>query len=138
MHKGICIYTKVNYWLKAAIKSPFTFAVIKLQTFLLSNLFLKTNLYLNICRSKEWVVLSRREDLLKKDAGYLYKNCRICTKHFEDVMFSNPQKNRLNPQAKPTLFNIPNPPAKIGVKRRAIEKSATSHNKGKFKNLWPL
>ena len=97
-----------------------------------SHTFLKTNLYLIICRSKEWVVLSRREDLLKKDVEYLYKNCRICAEHFEDMMFSNPLKNRLNPQAKPTLFNIPNPPARIGVKRRAIEKSATSHNKGKL------
>lgn len=106
---------------------PLTFTVIKLQTSLLS-----------ICRSKEWVVLSRREDLLKKDAEYLYKNCRICAEHFEDMMFSNPLRNRLNPQAKPTLFNIPNPPAKIGVKRRATEKSVTSHSKGKLKNHWLL
>ena len=50
-------------------------------------------------------------------------------------MFSNPLKNRLNPQTKPTLFNIPNPPARIRVKRRAIENKATSHNKGNVKYI---
>ena len=33
-------------------------------------------------RSKRWVINSRREDLLKKDCGYLYNNCRMCAKHF--------------------------------------------------------
>ena len=98
---------------------------------------MKTNHHLIICRSKEWVVLSRREDLLKKDAQYLHKNCKICAEHFEDVMFSNPLKNRLNPQAKPTFFNIPNPPATIGVKQRAIEKRATSHKKLNLKITGP-
>ena len=67
-------------------------------------------------------MLCRREDLDKKDAEYLYKNLRICAEHFEDIMLSKDLKNHLNPEAKPILFNIPNPPATVGMKRRAIEK----------------
>ena len=38
-------------------------------------------------------------------------------------MFLNFQKNRLKPDAKPTLFDIPNPPAKIGSKRRKLQRT---------------
>ena len=69
------------------------------------------------------MVLCRRNDLLNKAPEYLYKNCRLCTDHFQDCMFSNNLKNRLNHEAKPTLFNIPNPPAQVGQKRRLIKKS---------------
>jgi hypothetical protein len=93
---------------------------------------LTEKLYFGIFRSKEWVVLCRREDFAKKDAEYLYKNVRICAQHFEDIMFSNDLKNRLNPEAKPTLFNIPNPPPTVGVKRRAIERKTVSHSQGSF------
>ena len=75
----------------------------------------------------------RCKNLEKNDAKYLYKNLRICAEHFEDIMFSNHLKNRLNPQAKPTLFNIPNPPATVGIKRRAIEKKTVPHSQGNFK-----
>ena len=78
------------------------------------------------------MVLCRREDLGKKDAKYLYKNLRICGEHFEDIMFSNDLKNHLNPEAKPTLFNIPNPPTTVGMKRRAIEKKTVPHSQGNF------
>ncbi|XP_046841845.1 52 kDa repressor of the inhibitor of the protein kinase-like isoform X2 [Xenia sp. Carnegie-2017] len=73
-------------------------------------------------RSKEWVNNCRREDLLGKSAEYLYKNCKLCADHFEDCMFTSMEKKRLNPQSKPTLFKIPNPPPQIGKKRRAIER----------------
>ncbi len=63
---------------------------------------LTEKLYFGIFRSKEWVVLCRREDFAKKDTEYLYKNVRICAEHFEDIMFSNDLKNRLKPDAKPT------------------------------------
>ena len=89
-------------------------------------------MYFGVFRSKEWVVLCRCEDLDKKDAEYLYKNLRICAEHFEDIMFSNDFKNRLNPEAKPTLFNIPKPSATVGMKRRAIEKKTVPHSQGNF------
>ena len=85
-----------------------------------------------ISRSKEWVVLCRRKDLMNKEAEYLYKNCRMCAEHFEDVMFANDLKNRLQPQAKPTLFNIPNAPPTVGSERSAIQKVAEYHCKGKM------
>lgn len=40
-------------------------------------------------------------------------------------MFLNFQKNRLKPDAKPTLFDIPNPPAKVGSKRRKLQRTDT-------------
>ena len=54
---------------------------------------------------------------------YLYNNCKLCSKHFEDCIFYNYLRNRLKSDAKPTLFDIPNPPPKIGLKRRAIQKN---------------
>ena len=74
-------------------------------------------------RSKEWVILSHRQDLQRKSSAYLYKNCRICAIHFEDCMFTSPLKNRLNPEAKPTVFEIPNPPPRIGCKRRITQRT---------------
>ena len=53
--------------------------------------------YSYLFRSKEWVVPCRRENFDKKEAEYLYKNLRICAKHFEDIMFSNDLENRHNP-----------------------------------------
>ena len=61
-------------------------------------------------------MLSRREDLLNKSPEYLHNNCKLCAHHFESCMFSNDKGNRLTKCAKPTLFNIPNPPAKVGEK----------------------
>ena len=74
-------------------------------------------------RSKEWVLLSRRQDLMDKTPQYLYNNCKLCSNHFEDCIFYNYLRNRLKSDAKPTLFDIPNPPPKIGLKRRAIQKN---------------
>ena len=36
------------------------------------------------------ILNSRREDLLKRDCGYLYNNCRMCAKHFTESQFMNP------------------------------------------------
>lgn len=71
-----------------------------------------------ISSAKKWTVYSRRADLLKRNAQYLNKNCTICSVHFEDVMFANFWKNRLKPDAVPTLFNIPNPPKAVSLKRK--------------------
>ena len=40
-------------------------------------------------------------------------------------MFTSPLKNRLNPQAKSTIFDIPNPPPTVGQKRRFVERIST-------------
>ncbi|CAB3997363.1 transposable element P transposase isoform X1 [Paramuricea clavata] len=75
-------------------------------------------------RSKEWVVACRREDLLNKTPKYLYANCKLCSEHFEDCMFVNPTiKNRLNDKAKPSIFNVQNPPPSLGCKRRIITRN---------------
>lgn len=68
---------------------------------------------------------------MNKDANYLYKNCRLCTDHFEDMMFANALKNRLKTDAKPTLFSIPNAPPTVGTKRRTIKRVDQSHIQGK-------
>lgn len=47
-------------------------------------------------------------------------------------MFLNFLKNRLKSDAKPTVFNIPNPPPQIGLKRRTIAKTVPSDVEGKY------
>ena len=88
-----------------------------------NNCLKKSQFVIIYCGSKEWVVSCRREDLLNKTTKYLYNNCRLCANHFEDVMFLNFQKNRLKPDAKPTIFDIPNPPAQIGSKRGKLQRT---------------
>ena len=41
---------------------------------------------------------------------------RICCKHFEDSQ-RRPGSNRLKRNAVPTLFDVPNPPKKMDIKR---------------------
>lgn len=55
---------------------------------------------------------------MKKHATYLYNNCRLCSKHFEDVMFTSHLKNRLLDIAEPTIFDIPNPPSETILCKR--------------------
>lgn len=88
--------------------------------------------FTNHPRTNEWVVLCRRQDLLNKTSEYLHKNCKLCADHFEDCMLSNDKKDRLKNDAKPTLFDIPNPPAKVGQKRRVIQKEITIHGQGNY------
>ena len=80
---------------------------------------------MNRYRSKEWVNLCRREDLRDKTPKYLYNNCKLCSTHFEDCMFYNDLRNRLKSDAKPTLFDIPNPPPTVSSKRRRLERGQT-------------
>ena len=81
-------------------------------------------------RAKEWVILTRRQDLLKKKSKYLHQNSKLCSEHFEECMFSNEAKTRLKRDAKPTLFNIPNAPAKVGLKRRRINREPETQFQG--------
>ena len=62
----------------------------------------------------------------------------MCAEHFEDMMFANDLRNRLNPEAKPTLFSVPNPPPTVGTKRRVIEKvpAEAHHSRGKTLNIF--
>ena len=70
-------------------------------------------------RAKKWIQNSRRQDLLTKDKGpeYWSYNIKFCHLHFEEHMFSNPERSRLVFNAVPTLFNVPNPPP-LDARRR--------------------
>ena len=41
-------------------------------------------------------------------------------------MFYNYLRNRLKSDAKPTLFDIPNPPPKVGFKRRPLQRNVAN------------
>ncbi len=65
-----------------------------------------------------WIQYSRRE---KSSAEYCYKNLTLCANHFEDEMFTNPQKkSRLTQNAVPRLFDVPNLP-KVKARRQLIQ-----------------
>ena len=74
--------------------------------------------YCNENRLKKCAINTRRLDLMRKDAawGYLYRNIRLCSEHFENEMFTNNSKKALTTDAAPTLFQIPNPLLQIGQK----------------------
>ncbi|KAK5648218.1 hypothetical protein RI129_003110 [Pyrocoelia pectoralis] len=56
-------------------------------------------------RCKEWLKLCSREDItMSNDVNYCYNNLRVCAKHFENSMFLNDLRNRLQPHAKPMLY----------------------------------
>ena len=74
----------------------------------------------------------------KQSSGSFKETCQIlapklqivlCT-HFEECMFSNTSKSKLQRDAKPTSFNIPNPPARVGSKRKLIERNPITHSQG--------
>ena len=67
-------------------------------------------------RSDRWVQSTRRSDLLNKSPKYLHNNCRICSMHFEPSQILC--TGRLVWNAVPTIFNIPNPPKKVTLKRK--------------------
>ena len=61
-------------------------------------------------RSKIWVINCRRDDLMKKDANYLYNQCRMCDEHFDASQFMDPASKRsLVWDAIPTIFPVRNP-----------------------------
>ncbi|KAL1459549.1 hypothetical protein WDU94_011518 [Cyamophila willieti] len=57
-----------------------------------------------VCR--QWIINSKRFDLLNKEPSYLYTNCIICADHFADSQFTTKAKNRLLDNAVPTKFPI--------------------------------
>ena len=57
---------------------------------------------------------------MNRTPEYLSKNCSICSLHFEQQFlpkFCN-QRRRLSKDAKPTLFDVPNPPPLITATRK--------------------
>ena len=79
---------------------------------LTSSLNIHCNHCLHFARCQIWVQNSRKQDLLNRSPSYLSTNCKLCAEHFESSQFTNPSKNRLNWNAVPTLFSVPNPPQK--------------------------
>ena len=55
-----------------------------------------------ISRAEIWLIACGREDLRKKIDNL--GSYRICAAHFEDKMYLNDLKNRLMPNAVPTIF----------------------------------
>jgi len=82
------------------------------------------------CSCKQWVVRCRREDLLKRDAAYLNRNCFLCASHFEPSQFTNPaMRNRLIWNALPSVFDIRNPPSRLQSLRRQTIRVPRVHNR---------
>lgn len=52
----------------------------------------------------QWIENCGRTDLLAKDISVISKSTFVCSQHFEDHMFLNDLKNRLQPHAIPTIF----------------------------------
>ena len=76
--------------------------------------------FLNLLRCKRWVENCRREDLADKSATHLRESNVLCAIHFEDSQFTSLKKNRIKPlKAVPTLFDVPNPPALLDIKKSA-------------------
>ncbi|EFN90173.1 hypothetical protein EAI_16897, partial [Harpegnathos saltator] len=53
-------------------------------------------------RSKLWVLACGRDDLSLKKCIELCNNYRVCKLHFENKMFLNYEKTRLQPNAVPS------------------------------------
>lgn len=62
---------------------------------------------------------TRRQDLINVSCERLRKSYVLCAEHFENSQFSNRQsQNRLNWNAEPTIFAVPNPPPLRTLKRK--------------------
>ncbi|KAG5878829.1 hypothetical protein JTB14_023952 [Gonioctena quinquepunctata] len=57
----------------------------------------------DVARARTWDVSCGREDLLEK-FGESHIGYRLCQDHFEDKMFTNQHRDRLNYNAVPSLF----------------------------------
>ncbi|GJQ72835.1 hypothetical protein Trydic_g1484 [Trypoxylus dichotomus] len=55
-------------------------------------------------RVLQWIDRCNRPDLLEKNLERIWKSTFVCGKHFENHMFLNDLKNRLQPHAIPSLF----------------------------------
>jgi THAP domain len=66
----------------------------------------------------------RRKDLDGKSSNELNKKFRLCSNHFEETMYyaTNIGGKRLILAAVPTIFDVPNPPARVAMKIKAPAK----------------
>ena len=99
-------------------------------------LFTNDTAFLKHCtfayRCQKWVVNTRREDLLGKETLQLHRNYQLCANHFENNQFMNVvKKNSLVHNAVPTLFDVPNPPPKVTMKRKLPNRTETVEPKRK-------
>ncbi|XP_047104372.1 uncharacterized protein LOC124723226 [Schistocerca piceifrons] len=69
-------------------------------------------------RSKKWLINSRRQVLLQKDFLYFHNNVKFCALHFESNQFMSAEKKTLVWNAVPTLFDVPNKPQLVTMKRK--------------------
>lgn len=126
---NVKIYLKnFNISLKLVVRIIFQINYINLKKVLI---YVYNNYFKLYYRCREWVVALRREDLLGRDI--FYRNYQVCSDHFEAASYSNPNDrdtSRLSCIAKPTLFNIPNPPPVITPKRqRPLDRSLLTSTK---------
>ena len=82
-------------------------------------LYITLNIFICL-RCKKWIINTRREDLLNRNPDDVRKAGGVlCAHHFEANQFMNPQsRNKLMPNALPTMFDVPNPPVKCQMKRK--------------------
>lgn len=91
-------------------------------------------------RCKKWIQNSRRADLKGKSPSYCYGNLLLCETHFEASMFYNSlSKSSLLRNAIPTLFDVPNPPPKLSLKRKLpIRHDLTPQVSKRDKNMFEM
>lgn len=75
-------------------------------------------------RCRQWLQNMRRDDLLKKTLPELVKaRIKVCATHFEVSQFTVPsERKRLNWNGVPTIFDVPNPPKRLSMKRPLRER----------------
>ena len=85
-----------------------------------------------ISRCKKWKINCRRGDLDNFPSMYMYQNYRLCGEHFEKSQFKvGVRRSMLLPHAIPTLFNVPNPPKQLAIKRKLVERQPLCDTKRK-------
>jgi len=61
-------------------------------------------IFYNYCSCNQWLKNCKLYDLCGQSEDYIYKNYRVCSKHFVASSYCNPEKTRLLPTATPTEF----------------------------------
>lgn len=74
-------------------------------------------LYFVTNSAKRWAPNIYHDHLTQHTPVYLHKNCTVCSKHFETLMFLNDLWNRLHSHAVPTQVNVNNSPKMVTVLR---------------------
>ena len=85
-----------------------------------------------IFRSKQWMVNCRRADLDGLTVERLNSSHRLCANHFEQSQFMNFRRDSLVFNAVPTIFDVPNPPVTLQMKRKLVQRAEISRKKAKI------